>query len=1466
MLYLNPNAEAYLMVLRIISILVMLGGYFLIIFLLVRFRLRRHAYLATIVYILIAFLAMAIYLYPFGLRDSFAAVEADPTIVTSPWLMAVGRSIKAAVSSFTFDLSIMEEPNAGDVAFYALGVAFAWFSISYALIEISVHTAFGSTKNAAWWRKKDYYIFTDLPFTEVKDFIKHLQNDRKAAITWVTDRQDQYLEDFQFLKNQIGSLDIHCRVAHLDENFFMFLEKNRPCWPWMKNRDVKIYCIYEKDEDNLRVATMINNYVSSRLHRGFLKKKRAFDELQADITAFFAKINEYNQANRVDLPKGGVSFLHKIERLQKEAYQLNFELWHTIDLKPMCAKSKVKPSLEKTKEGAEKKEAKTEAEKKEATAQKKEDNAINKYPFKIKELQPYHWRHQDLLTLARKYEAMDRLVYKAYREYKDRIDIAAISKPLHHFLKNHGAGNYFLLWEVRDPFAMRDEFSHGFYEAAQAINIAIENSDRVKLIDPPKKGFFLPYLEKLGKNDPNLLASYESIRKAYEKAKSIWAKTVDSSNYETITHFHRPVAPYFRVRRDKRAETEGHYKDLLAAYADLRGQCKQAIDYISEKAAEKEAIKHIVAYYVHDLSFATANDIAIHRAMPTLIAYLTRPLHLPSEKKEAMDALLKRVALKGWEEDTLAKAKDMGYDPVDVTCAVVTRALGKAYFEVAPSDLVRIEAKDALIDEMKAGLKKALSSKDIELSDPLSDSDWTLEDFVDEFAVRLFTEGVYYIPNDREEKEALREQAQAKKQKIIDEALGDSAKEIAAVDYSFKDPESLSFFYAKWILDPGNQRPDPRFDLDEATKVWWNWDKLSEDSKNRLLSNEVLKYYIAKQYGENDFFKKLGLREFEASISYQNRNIIDEMDVEQTCFGNITFFNEYNNVAQRFVYRHPITQFMSKKDFDEFRKIAQYAENSGSGATPLSPQQIIANMDPIHFCFFGFGHMNQEMFRLMSSSYQLPGDFPFKEVGGAKKRVIDYRAYTLPTGTPEEMHDAYFSKMPGLKNLPLFDLEFHGAELDNDAVLTEIAQGFVDEMDAYWKKGKHYPESLSVVVSLGHSMENMEIALRFRQIFLRLAMPKLLKADLPVEEEAKGKKGLRKLMNIYVYIKGDNTFAELEQGHVVDDRRSRSVFEASNDENKDIRDYLAKLNSDAGDYFAPFVPVIVFGRGGRFWDEEGDPLWQVATGLNSVYSFFPEIDYDNIETNNRDSHELAPAPTSRAATKESFYNESPKTILQNFAAVLSLPAKLALLGYRLDELKEGRMQEYGSDEVKIRDDLKGKMSDPVHLTWYEYPPESDIIAKSIHPANRPLCGYLIGQMEHNRWAAYQLSNGAIPFDDEDMAKLNPNFGPNTGLVTREKKTFTEYAGHVCLRSNSDMTKLQIELAKRRAALGGAVGDHPSKGQISDFKLTYWNDTIAITYLFEILQTVRHGDKDDGSLILTVVPIEKGEEAEEEFGK
>jgi hypothetical protein len=430
---------------------------------------------------------------------------------------------------------------------------------------------------------------------------------------------------------------------------------------------------------------------------------------------------------------------------------------------------------------------------------------------------------------------------------------------------------------------------------------------------------------------------------------------------------------------------------------------------------------------------------------------------------------------------------------------------------------------------------------------------------------------------------------------------------------------------------------------------------------------------------------KRAKKKITAYVSYQDPTFEERYNFEKQSEGHIRFYSEYQWVAQNFVFEHPVTSYLPFEDHADPRYAgrptlrrgrpgASEKENDyGSIGEKGFPRFLSEQIRPIQVNFFGFGQINQALFRQMLAAYQLPGDGHF----------VRYRAYDKheggagaddPVESTNASLEAFSEESRSTAMGPQYDpLRIEGSPLDlaDEEKLFELLErrdghSFHDEISG------QSPLKEVFLVSLGGSELSLQIALKTRDKIKKMLANEGLRCEQIV---------------IYVYVRESYAYKGFSP--------SSGIYEESEADTASFR------NDDC--------PVVIFGRNGRFaMDERQATLTELAIRCSNVYSLYikPDPSYQLVQRtfaeDGRDALTWAgTAPRqyidnawAEERARQNFYQDSYRDRQSNYAAALALPAKLDFLGLRLahvthrpsaqelkKELKKGNVQPFVAQEI-----------------------------------------------------------------------------------------------------------------------------------------------------------------------------------------
>ncbi|MCR5079147.1 MAG: hypothetical protein K6B65_04455 [Bacilli bacterium] len=635
----------------------------------------------------------------------------------------------------------------------------------------------------------------------------------------------------------------------------------------------------------------------------------------------------------------------------------------------------------------------------------------------------------------------------------------------------------------------------------------------------------------------------------------------------------------------------------------------------------------------------------------------------------------------------------------------------------------------------------------------------------------------------------------------------------------------------------------------------------------------------------------------DAFISYQDSAIVDSFDEKKSCCGHVHYYSEYENVAEKFVLNHPITDFIHKDALREYQRIA---DHDGVAPTPLEDKKkpldfddILHLVGPVHFDFIGFGNVNQAMFREMASAYQLPGNKAYylgSEVDPLTNKrkpvyAVSYKAYCLD-GQGEGV--SKIMAIPGINDDGLGLVHIDDVQLD---IRSKEGQDTLIE-NLHLKDGEIH----NIIISLGDSEQNMQTAFEIRSLIYQ----KMVEADLKNKVEALQLGGqhrdpkynpLNSRIRIYVYVKESGLYSDLcfnsekeEHGkldsffrkrrksrrrireslyyslHGVkkpsieykDDSKKLYIFNAFSEENCLFSEGKMKLEKGV-------IPILVFGRNGRFWNQQDQALLHMASGCKDSYYSMLTLDSATLEI--RPDYNIPSSPRELKNLYFEFSDSTPSEQDDNYDAALGLKPKLALLGYRLADngaikgvkpivlnsssliaaFKPRVGPEYKLCDLEPKYQDKDKVESAAETREREeYRAAQKELFKAIFIHSRTKTANMVATMEHNRWTIRQVISGKVSIRDA-MPYLNSNLKGKKG-AERKIKLPENVIGHGCICDNDSLTLLEEELYDIRVR-SCEKDDSPDRclsfqnGVFEDYSLCYWNDVGSLLYIINLLPNI-----------------------------
>jgi hypothetical protein len=461
-------------------------------------------------------------------------------------------------------------------------------------------------------------------------------------------------------------------------------------------------------------------------------------------------------------------------------------------------------------------------------------------------------------------------------------------------------------------------------------------------------------------------------------------------------------------------------------------------------------------------------------------------------------------------------------------------------------------------------------------------------------------------------------------------------------------------------------------------------------------------------------------------VSYQDPSFQERYNFLQDSYGHIRFNNEYEWNATKFVFVNPITRLMNF-DFKKFMKVEAEAY----------PTKVEAELSKQRFAihFLGFGRINQALLSQMIPAYQFPLDAP----------IIQYLVVNAPQSDADAplCRGADFAKrfaaaafagkeghLPQWDNLAIHDAAF---DLDNEAALEEYAdllfrQIYNPEEAPYTaKEAQNYGNRASqaiLIISLGSSIKNLEIATKLRQ---------LLKQKQFFYSLAQDENRLKKDIILYPYVKERDFFLPDFSGFLKGFAEQRKEYrEKANSpaplfidpqgekekhypdteyESRRLYVFMPWAETEAlpplkgaaqrelrercfreargYDYRHESVPIVCFGRNGFVIDSMEKSIFNLAEKCAALYDLQAEMNCSKFSSLTED------ATFWRQTTKEDpifkpwalakeVHNTSTNDWVANFSLAVSLPTKLAYFGTAMKRmpLSYGRFERLHRKKTK----------------------------------------------------------------------------------------------------------------------------------------------------------------------------------------
>jgi hypothetical protein len=381
-----------------------------------------------------------------------------------------------------------------------------------------------------------------------------------------------------------------------------------------------------------------------------------------------------------------------------------------------------------------------------------------------------------------------------------------------------------------------------------------------------------------------------------------------------------------------------------------------------------------------------------------------------------------------------------------------------------------------------------------------------------------------------------------------------------------------------------------------------------EDKDNLLFAHEALNIYqsFAAEEGKKTWRSKR-LARMEFYVSYQEESFREKFNFAGDTYDKIHLFNEYESVATRFAFENPLTRFLS------FRPLALNKKPD----EPLMEKHEIAlgqggekGSYALAVHFLGFGHINQAILDRLIPAYQTDEDeMPVTFLLADKNVEVEAGGKKSDIGTEYAKRfesrnyigsKAYLKQGTIFPDIKSYQCDFHSPSQLSSYVKEQVLPLMKEGLPAV------------IVVSVGSSLDNAEIAFSLRDLIKKYAKEENITLILPEG---------RKLVTIQAYVKENGLFIHSDlhkkdmeelgkkyKGKASDldhlqwsNRQYFNLYEndlsfvfetkTPSEESKDERT-KAFLNEE--------LPVVVFGRSG-YVPDENQPFTNLALNHSSLY-------------------------------------------------------------------------------------------------------------------------------------------------------------------------------------------------------------------------------------------------------------------------
>ena len=486
-------------------------------------------------------------------------------------------------------------------------------------------------------------------------------------------------------------------------------------------------------------------------------------------------------------------------------------------------------------------------------------------------------------------------------------------------------------------------------------------------------------------------------------------------------------------------------------------------------------------------------------------------------------------------------------------------------------------------------------------------------------------------------------------------------------------------------------------------------------------------------------------------VNVRNSSFENYLKFEEKSYGSIRFFNEYRSISNQFVFKNSLYDI-------------------------LGPEKM-AKKNKINIRLLGFGRMNQAILDRILPAYQGPEENELSVVPiNFDKENLKYKVkYDSKILAKALRNDLKTGKDDYFEDFHLYQMN---EELEFDLSNTNLLNKFLTEDF----KSLHHPylesdANLFMIACGNDSFFNLHIAFQ-----LQATLAKLF--DAMDESKADPKKvNVPKKAYIFVYLRQRQWYEENKYQHIF-----KSIQEANQNE--------------------VAIPIISFGENtlfNLFSEHREEHFTELARHQNFIYStkngdlLFhglynqPEIKIQAAQHEESTKRFEALIPSieelaffynsiARSASliqEYSFYywwgkNTSYNDRLSSYEAALNLRQKLNLMGFDLhyQEPKVLSSKIQLSSENNHQQDIKAYFT-----TLRKIAKEKDILT-------------LLQRMEHNRWTAYKMLMGDLPFA---KPKIKVNLD-DTIKYRNAAKTLT-----ACLTTNAGLAEFKdyvLDLVKK----------------------------------------------------------------------